>query len=98
MPWYGWYSTKEENMYRYVHYQNKNINLLCKKIDLVCITKISQDPNFNHFYKDSIYQGELTHFIQVRKWNCIKRNRKIAHENILSNIKYQYGDNFKLSQ
>ena len=83
MPWYGWYSTKEENMYGYAHYQNK-------KGDLVCITKISQDPNFNHCYKDSIYQGELTHFIQVQKWNCIKRNRKIAHENILSNIKYQY--------
>ena len=35
MPWYGWYSTKEENMYGYVHYQNKNINLLRKKIHKV---------------------------------------------------------------
>ena len=85
MPWYGWYSAKQERIFGSANYLNK-------KGDFVCITKISRDPNFNHFYNDSIYQGELTHFFQVRIWNCTKRNRQLAHDNILSTMKYYSND------
>jgi len=81
MPWYGWYSAKEEKIFGYAHYQNKKGNL-------VCITKISKDSNFKHKYKDSIYQGELTHFLQVQQWNCIKKKRQEAYENVLSTMEY----------
>ena len=82
MTWYGWYSAKEENMYGYAHYQTK-------KGFGVCITKISQDPNFKHDYKDSVYHGELTHFIGIKQWNGIKRNRKAARDNILSTMTHE---------
>ena len=81
MPWYGWYSERQEKIFGYAHYKNK-------KDKLVCITKISKDPNFKHNYKDSVYQGELTHFISVRKWNCTKKKRKEAHDNVLSTMNY----------
>lgn len=83
MTWYGWYSAKEEKMYGYAHYQTK-------RGFGVCITKISQDPNFKHNCKDSVYHGELTHFLGVKQWNCIKRNRHAAHDNILSTMKYEF--------
>ena len=89
MPWYGWYSAKQERIYGYAHYQNK-------KGDLVCITKISRDPNFNHYYKDSVYQGELTHYIRVKEWNCTKKNRQVAYDNILSTMEHYRNDGFSL--
>jgi hypothetical protein len=90
MPWYGWYSAKQEKIYGYAHYQNK-------KGILVCITKISKDQNLKHPYSDSIYQGELTHYIEVKKWNSTKKNRGIAYDSVLSTMKYEHkiGDTFK---
>ena len=87
MPWYGWYSAKQERIYGYAHYQNK-------KGDLVCITKISRDPNFKHYYNDSVYQGELTHYIRVQEWNYTKKNRQVAHDNVLSTMEYYRNDGY----
>ena len=98
MTWFGWYSPKEENMYGYAYYKNK-------KGIAVCITKISQDPNFNHNYSDSVYHGELTHFMGVQKWNFryittmlrsfIKKHRNTAFDNILSTMEYEDNDDFR---
>jgi len=76
MPWYGWYSARQEKLFGYAHYQNKKGNL-------VCITKVSQDQNFKHHYKDSVYQGELTHFIEVQKWNYTNKRAQEAKDNII---------------
>ena len=81
MTWYGWYSERQEKIFGYAHYQNK-------KGDVVAITKITQDPNYILHYKDSIFMGELTHFIGVKKWNCISRKYKEATDNIISTMKY----------
>jgi len=76
MPWYGWYSARQEKLFGYAHYQNKKGNL-------VCITKVSQDQNFKHHYKDSVYQGELTLFIGVQKWNHTNKRAQEAKDNII---------------
>ena len=82
MPWYGWYSERQEKIFGFAHYLNKKGNV-------VPITKISKDPNYKHPYKDAIKMGGLTHYIGVQKWNAIKKKRKEAYDNVLATIKYE---------
>lgn len=81
MPWFGWYSEREEKIYGYAHYQNK-------KGEEVAITKITQDPNYKHPYKDAVYMGRLTHFFQVKKWNAISSKMKEATDRVLGTMEY----------
>ena len=81
MPWFGWYSTKEEKIYGYAHYLNK-------RGETVAITKITRDPNYTHPYKDAIYIGKLTYFCGVQKWNAIKAKMKEAKDRVMSVMEY----------
>tara|TARA_B100001057_G_scaffold426002_1_gene449818 strand:+ start:312 stop:599 length:288 start_codon:yes stop_codon:yes gene_type:complete len=82
MPWFGWYSEREEKIYGYAHYQNK-------KGEEVAITKITQDPNYKHPYSDAIYMGKLTHFYCVKRWNAIKGKMGEATDRVLSTMEYE---------
>ncbi len=81
MTWCGWYSAKQEKLFGYAHYLNK-------KNKLVCITNVNQDPKFKHSYKDSVYQGELTHYCGVRQRNHTKKRGKEASHYMYSTIEY----------
>tara|TARA_Y100000589_G_scaffold331574_1_gene385681 strand:- start:2361 stop:2651 length:291 start_codon:yes stop_codon:yes gene_type:complete len=85
MPWYGWYSERQEKIYGYAHYVNK-------KGETVAITKITEDPNYKHPYNDAVYMGKLTHFIRVIKWNHIKKKGKEAFDSVIGEMKYECSD------
>lgn len=53
-------------MYGYAHYLNK-------KGELVAVTEVNMDPNYKHWYNDSIRLGRVTHFCGVQKRNHNKR-------------------------
>ena len=82
MVWYGWYSEREEKLFGYAHYVNKNG-------ETVAVTKVTQDPNYRHPYKDAISVGKLTHFCTVMKWNHIKNKGKEAWNRVMGTIIYE---------
>jgi len=82
MVWYGWYSEREEKVFGYAHYVNK-------KGDTVAVTKVTQDPNYTHPYKDAVCVGRLTHFCQVKKWNCIKNKGREAQDRVMGTMEYE---------
>lgn len=81
MPWYAWYSKRQEGLYGYAHYLNK-------KGVLVAVTEVSQDPEHKHFYNDSVRLGKVTHFCNVQGRNHNKRRGKEPDKMIPSELKY----------
>lgn len=66
MPWFAWYSLKQERLYGYAHYLNK-------QNEVVSVTEINQDPEYEHSWSDSVRIGRVTHFMGVQKRNHTKK-------------------------
>lgn len=82
MPWFGWYSEKQEELYGYAHY-------LDRKGKLVAVTQIDQNSDFVPRYKDSVRVGLLTHFCGVQRRNGTKRRRREPDAMIRDEMGYE---------
>ena len=69
MPWYAWYSQKQADALGYAHYLNK-------KGELVAVTEVNQDPEYQHPNKDAIKLGRVTHFCGVQQCNHGKHKKE----------------------
>jgi hypothetical protein len=83
MPWYAWYSAKQEQLYGYANYINR-------KGQLVNVTELNQDERYKHPYTDSIRLGLVTHFCGVQKRNHTKRRGREPCKMMPSEMRYQH--------
>jgi hypothetical protein len=65
MPWYGFYSEKQEKLFGYANYLNI-------RGQLVNVTEFSQNPNHKPDFPNYRSLSQLTHFCGVQKRNHTK--------------------------
>jgi len=82
MPWYAWYSEKQERLYGYANYINK-------KGELVNVTEVNMNEQHKHPYADSIKLELVTHFCGVQQRNHTKRRGREPDKMIPSELIYK---------
>lgn len=74
MPWFGWYSKRQEYLFGCALYHHRSFSMGSEKI---YVTQVSMDPEFKHPYKDSIKIGRLTHFLCTLGKGTKKRQKAV---------------------